>query len=138
MRKDIFQDALYSAAEEYPNTILADLLMQFSIEDVVKFIIYFNGQTLKVPTVERIWRGYRKHIIYNTLSARDTTFERKKLARYFGITDAYVTVLFNQHRNKQNKISKKTVRLSAKRVYDSEMNEMLNELRGVLFKNKPR
>lgn len=134
MRKDLFHDALHSAAEEYPNTILADLLVQFPIEQVVKFIIYFSGQTIKIPTVDKVWRGYRNHIIFDTLSARDTAFERKRLAKYFGISPSSISIIFSNEKNKQHSITKKTIRLSAKRVYDSGMNEMLNELKGILFK----
>ncbi len=134
MRKDLFHDALHSAAEEYPNTILADLLTQFSIEQVVKFIIYFSGQTIKIPTVDKVWKGYRNHIIFDTLNARDTAFERKRLAKYFGISLSSVSIILSNEKRKEHKLTDKTVRLSAKRTYDTEMKESLDELKTVLFK----
>jgi len=131
---DLIHEALIAAAEDYPSSIIADLLTQFSMEDVVKFIVYFNGQVIRVPSVDKIWRGYRNRVIQTTLDSEDSATTRNRLAKYFGISIPYLALIYHKSKQKKRGLSKSVVNLSASRIYNTEMAKLLKEVQTTLLK----
>jgi len=126
------KEALTALVADFPNSVVADLLTHFSAEVVIELIQIYSGQAIFIPKVESVWRSYRNKVIQDTLDLRNTLVERKQLANFFGITHQHVAAIYSRER-KQRKVSRRTTRLTAKRVYADEMRATFEEVKDVLF-----
>lgn len=95
MRKKIKKEALLAFVNDFPNSVVADLLMHFDKEVVVKLVEFYSGRQLTIPTVKTVWTSYRNRIIASTLKKEDTGVVRERLASNFGLTNQRLSEIYS-------------------------------------------
>lgn len=137
-RAEILEAALASTAKDFPNSVVADLMMYFPQKTVLKIITIFSGQYVRFPRVGTIWQSYRNKIIKEALGAKNTRVVREQLAMFFGISSARVSRIYHHEMKKEGKpkprMRVKTIRKTARRIYAMEQAELLKEFKDVLLK----
>lgn len=136
---EAIETALVAAAKDFPNSVIADLMMYFPQDTVLKLITIFSGQRLRFPKIETIWSSYRNKTIKTTLDIKNSRVARDQLALFFGISAEKVVRIYSymkQRENKKPKIRTKTVEETAKRIYMMEQSGLLNEFKEVLLHKK--
>lgn len=136
LRDRTFQEILELTAEDFPNSVITDLLRDFPADFVIRFIEIYSGQTFRVPRVETIWKNYRNKVIKETLDKKDTKEVRKQLAGYFGITLEQLSQIYYYEREKQQKvkINERKMRDSVKRIFRKEVKKTIKDTKEILFK----
>ena len=139
-RAEILEAALASTAKDFPNSVVADLMMYFPQKFVLKLITMFSGQRVWFPKVETIWKSYRNKIIKEALDAKNTKVVREQLAVFFGISSKRVSDVYHEMKRKEKKpkpkVYTKTIRKTARRIYAMEQAELLKEFKDVLLKKR--
>jgi len=135
-KDDLIQDALESAAEAFPNSIIADLLSHFPPKIVMEFIEIYSGQYLKIPKVDTVWRSYRNKIIRETLDLKNTSVVRRRLSEYFGIPLGRVSSIYRDEKNKKRKYRKSSMEKSLQRIYAKESKKAFEDMKTILYKKK--
>ena len=59
--------AVESFARQFPNSVIADLIMHFSKETVVKLIELYSGRQITLPTISSVWISHRNKMIKEEL-----------------------------------------------------------------------
>ncbi len=131
-----FVEILEITAEDFPNSIVADLLRDFPADFVVRFIEIYSGQRFYVPNIEAVYRKYRNKVIKQTLDKKDTKEIRLQLARHFSITLEQLrqTYIYTSERKKPKVFNAKSMEDSAKRLFRKEAKRTIREMKKVLFK----
>lgn len=88
----------------FPKSCIADLLIYFPPEVVMKFLIVFGGTIIRVPKVEAVWRAYRNGLIYDKLSLCDDRLVKERLAAQFKISTHYVGEIFRGEKNRRKRV----------------------------------
>jgi len=139
-KDEILSEGLQALGQEYPDAFVADMLTHFDEKTVLEFMTLYNGRTLKVPTVDLIWKSYRNKVIIETLLVDNTIVVRQKLAEHFGLAVDTVRKVFYKHRSKVKKITNKTVLNIVETVYrknveifHKEMKKMFSDKYGIEY-----
>jgi hypothetical protein len=61
------------------------------------FLFRLSGQTLIMPSAERIWREYRNELIGRTLDECDNRFVRKELREYWNLSSANLSKIYRKY-----------------------------------------
>lgn len=136
---EAIETALTAAAKDFPNSVIADLMMYFPQDTVLKLITIFSGQRLRFPKIETIWSSYRNKTIKATLDIKNNRVARDQLALFFGISAEKVVRLYfymKQREKKKPQVRTKTVVGTAKRIYMMEQGALLKEFKEVLLHKK--
>lgn len=133
MSKDaLVQEALQTFCANFPDSVVGDLMMLFPDDVVLKIITTFSGETVKIPKVETVWRGYRDAIIADTLRVKDDKATRQRLAAYFGITLDRVNRVYSAVSQRRQRKKRHSIRRSAAAAYRNVFDEMVKEARQAL------
>jgi len=125
----VFLDAMISVAETHPTSVLGDLLMLFPPEVAVKLVETFAGDTISFPKLNTIWKTYRSKVIRNTLSAKNDSLTRQKLAAYFGISTNKVSEIYHGEKEKVKQVSDSLLAKSARRLYRHDLDQLLKDVK---------
>jgi hypothetical protein len=131
-KEALVQEALQAFCSNFPDSVVGDLMMLFPDDVVLKIITTFSGETIKVPKVETVWRGYRDAIITDTLRVKDDKATRQRLAAYFGITVDRVNRVYNNVSQRRTRKKRNSIRRSAAAAYRNVFDEMVKEARQAL------
>lgn len=133
-RAQILVKAIEATAVEYPNSVVGDLLMLFPQDVVMKLLVTFAGEQVTFPKLDTIWRSYRNKVIYDTLKIKNTRDTRSQLGITFGISDDKVSRVFSYEKTKRTNISPTTLERSAKRAYQSNLEDLMKDVKVCLTK----
>ena len=123
---NINEAAVKAFIKDFPNSVVADMLLYFGEDFVVKFVELYSGKQIEIPTVKSIWVSYRNRTIVNELNEANTKKVRTKLASSFGLTTEWISKIYFQCRVKKiTRVKHRTVgriadiifRKNAKRYY---------------------
>jgi len=131
-KESLVQEALQAFCSNFPDSVVGDLMMLFPDDVVLKIITTFSGETIKVPKVETVWRGYRDAIIADTLRVKDDKSNRQRLASYFGITVDRVNRIHASTSQRRARKRHHSIRRSAAAAYRNVFDEMVKEARQAL------
>lgn len=137
---EVIDAALKAAAKDFPNSIVADLMMYFPQKTVLKLLTIFSGQMIRFPKIETVWNSYRNKTIKLTLDIKNDRITRDQLALFFGISANWVSDIYRYMKRKEGKkkprIRAKTVEKTTKRIYMMEQGELMKEFKEVLLRKK--
>lgn len=136
-KNQLLVKALKATAEEYPNSVVGDLLMLFPYDVVMKLLVTFAGEQIVFPKLDTIWRSYRNRVIFNTLTTRNTKELRVRIGATFGISEEKVARIYFYEKTKRQHVPKSTLERSAKRMYQSNLEVLMHEVKDSLTE-KPR
>lgn len=132
-KNQLLAKALEATAEEYPNSVVGDLLMLFPHEVVMTLLVTFAGEQIVFPKLDVIWRSYRNRVIFNALSARNTKEIRTRLGLTFGLAEDKVAKIFFYEKTKRNRVHKGTLERSAKRMYQGNLEILMKDVKQSLY-----
>jgi len=122
-------------ADEFPNSIVADMLTHFDKDTVLQILVLYGGRQLRIPKVDSIWSSYRNKQIMDTLNRRNDRVSRHQLAEYFGISESTVSDLFNKAKQRNKYLSNTQVRRVVDTIYRKYVEKFHKEMKA-LFSNK--
>lgn len=132
-KEQLLKTAVESLASEFPNSIVADLLVHFPHAVVFKLIEIYSGRTLRIPRTESVWRSYRNKVIYDALTAENILAVRRQLSEFFGISPNHVRSIYTYEKNrKMRTLKKRSTERSAKLVYKGRMGKFFEEITEVI------
>jgi len=135
---EVFEAALKAHVSDFPNSIVASLMLHFPSEVVINIVRVYSGRTLTIPGIKTVWRSYRNRIIRDRLDLENTSATRQKLATFFTISVNHVSDIYRKE-IKNRRIGGPTLRAVTKRVYADELGKVLEDARKILFdKRKTR
>lgn len=108
--------------------------MLFPQDVVMKLLVTFAGEQVTFPKLDTIWRSYRNKVIYDTLKIKNTRDTRSQLGITFGISDDKVSRVFSYEKTKRTNISPTTLERSAKRAYQSNLEDLMKDVKVCLTK----
>jgi len=117
----VFYRALWMAARNSPDSVVADLLAKFSVPVVAKLVKFYSGQQIQIPYEDDIWKTYRNREIRKILDMNNDRVTRNNLARLFGVTRHRVSAIYREEKKKFPKSSKAIAKGTAKEIYDREL-----------------
>lgn len=124
LNKEALKEIVQNAVTEFPNSVVADLLNDFDIEVVVKFILIYSGQHIRVPSVKYIWMKFRNKIIRETLDELDNKKRRALLAARFSISDHTVQKIYSNEKRKRFKEAEESEK--GKRSMEKSVARLIN------------
>jgi len=127
--------ALDVLADEFPNSIVADLLTHFDKPTVLKLLVLYGGRQLSIPKTDSIWTSYRNKVIVDNLDVKNDRVARHQLAEYFGITDNDVSMVFSKAKQRKKYLSNKQVQYVVDTIYRKNVERFHKEMKA-LFSNK--
>ncbi len=80
------------------DTQIIELLELLGEDKFFNFIFIMSGQTLKMPSADRIWREYRNEIIGRVLDEADNRFVRKELKERWELTSANLSMIYKKYK----------------------------------------
>ena len=131
-------EALIAVALEFPNSVVADFLLYFSPEVVMKLIEVFSGRTIRIPTVSAVWRSYRNKVIFDTLNIKNTRGVRQQLAFFFGIDKVRVSNLYATMLHKKRVVHPGTAISTIQSVMEKAEGDMLDVLRSAFKSSRSK
>jgi hypothetical protein len=136
---ELLEKAIKTTIENFPNSFIADMMKDFPIKFIVKFLMIYSGQSIKVPSVQVVWNKYRNKVILETLKEEDNKDSRKKLATYFGITTKKVANIFNYEKEKKpirEKKSEKNLNTSVTRTFNRHLKDAIQQTEETVYKKR--
>ncbi len=79
-------------------TQIIELLELLGEDKFYDFVFKMSGQTLKMPSADRIWREYRNELIGRTLDEADNRFVRKELKERWDLTSANLSTIYKKYK----------------------------------------
>lgn len=79
-------------------TQIIELLELFGEGKFFDFVFKMSGQTLKMPSSERIWREYRNELIGRVLDEADNRFVRKELRERWHLTSPNLSMIYKKYK----------------------------------------
>ena len=101
MNKKIKNKHVEAFIKDFPNSVVADMLLYFGEDFVVKFVELYSGMQIDIPTVKSIWTSYRNRVIVSELDNENSKRIRTKLADNFGIVTETVSVIYSKCKEKK-------------------------------------
>jgi len=89
------KEAIEIFVKNFPNSFVADLLLYFDKEVVLKFIELYSGRRVGIPTIKNIWVNYRNNRIKEALDNDCTKKNREILAESFGLSIGHISVIYS-------------------------------------------
>lgn len=138
--KEILKQALESLANNYPNSVVADLMTHFEPSIVIELLTLYGGSQVKFPEIDTLWVSYRNQVITEQLVINNNKETRRQLAEYFGVPADKVTDIFSQYKRKTIRVSWSTVEKIIETVYRKnseifhrEMKQLFSDKYGVEY-----
>lgn len=123
-----FRDALFGMAESYPDSLLAELLVNFEIGVVAKLIQIYGGQAFQIPRKENVWRDYRDKLVRKTLDLKNDRITRKELAQLFGVSYPYVSAIYRKEKEKYPEASFMKIDALVREIYKRRHEALYKEM----------
>jgi ribosomal protein S21 len=79
-------------------TIIIELLELLGEDKFYDFVFKMSGQTLKMPSADRIWMEYRNELIGRTLDETDNRFVRRELKERWSLTSANLSMIYKKYK----------------------------------------
>lgn len=128
-------EALDALADEYPNSIVADMLTHFNKDIVLQFLVLYGGRQMSLPKTDSIWVSYRNKVIVGTLDVKNDRVTRHQLAEYFGVLDSDVSKIYYQSKQRKKYLSNAQVQRVVDSIYRKNAEKFHKEMKD-LFSNK--
>lgn len=128
-------DGLNDLGSKYPDSFVVDMLTNFSVDVVLKFMTLYSGRTLSVPKIDFIWKSYRNKIIIKTLLVENNKVIRLQLAEYFGISPNTVRGIFYKYRNNTIRITNESIIKVVETIFRKN-SEKFNKRMKAIFSRK--
>ncbi len=80
------------------DTQIIELLELLGEDKFYDFVLRMSGQTLKIPSADRILREYRNELIGRTLDEVDNRFVRKELRIKWDLTSANLSMIYSKYK----------------------------------------
>lgn len=78
--------------------LIFELLELLGEDRFYDFITRFAGQTLKMPSIDKLLREYRNELIGRTLDEVDNRFVRKELRAKWDLTSANLSMIYSKYK----------------------------------------
>ncbi len=129
-KAELIKQALEALSEDYPNSIISDMLYHFPKDVVLQFLILYNGRRIIVPQVETIWKSYRNKIIFDTLVVNNSKVARQQLAEYFKVLESTVSKIFHRECNRLSpRLTQATLGKIAQVIYNKEVQNLHKDMK---------
>jgi hypothetical protein len=123
------EHVLALAAAEFPDSVVADLMMYFEPTVIIKFIEIFSGRTITVPRIDKIWASYVTYMVEQELGDRDGSVIRESLAGFLGITPEEVALIAGRKRQRRKaRMSERKLRETIDIVGNHAISETTKDL----------
>ena len=124
------KEAIEIFVKNFPNSFVADLLLYFDKEVILKFIELYSGRRVNVPTIRNIWVNYRNHRIKEALDKDNTRRSREILAENFGLSIEHINVIYSEISKKHApKIKYRTILNLVDTVFHKNLRSFCKEMR---------
>ena len=88
--------AIEAFAKENPNSFVADLLICFDKDIVLRLLEFYSGRRVQIPVTKNIWINYRNRRIKEFLDENNTRDRREMLAENFGLSENRIRVIYRE------------------------------------------